>query len=37
MLVDFHNFNVSLSLEINQIRNEMNNYEVRTPYKVCNS
>jgi hypothetical protein len=33
MLVDFHNFNVSLSLEINQIRNEMNNYEVRTPYK----
>lgn len=34
MLVDFHNFNVSLSLEINQIRNEMNNYEVRTPYKV---
>jgi hypothetical protein len=37
MLVDFHNFNVSLSLEINQIRNEMNNYEVRSPYKVCNS
>jgi len=34
MLVDFHNFNVSLSIEINQIRNEMNNYEVRTPYKV---
>jgi hypothetical protein len=34
MLVDFHNFNVSLSLEINQIRNEMNNYEVRTPYKI---
>jgi len=34
MLVDFHNFNVSLSLEINQIRNEMNNYEVRSPYKV---
>jgi hypothetical protein len=34
MLVDFHNFNVSLSLEINQIRNEMNNYEVRTPYKL---
>ena len=34
MLVDFHNFNVSLSLEINQIRNEMNNYEVRTPFKI---
>jgi hypothetical protein len=34
MLVDFHNFNVSLSIEINQIRNEMNNYEVRSPYKV---
>ena len=34
MLVDFHNFNVSLSLEINLIRNEMNNYEVRSPYKV---
>ena len=29
MLVDFHNCNVSLSLEINQIRNEMNNYEVK--------
>lgn len=34
ILVDFHNFNVSLALEINQIRNEMNNYEVRSPYKV---
>ena len=34
MLVDFHNFNISLSLEINQIRNEMNNYEVRSPFKV---
>lgn len=34
MLVDFNNFNVSLSLEINQIRNEMNNYEVRTPFKI---
>ena len=34
ILVDFHNFNVSLSLEINQIRNEMNNYDVRTPYKI---
>ena len=34
MLVDFHNFNVSLSLEINQIRNEMNNYDVRTPFKI---
>ena len=34
ILVDFHNFNVSLALEINQIRNEMNNYEVRSPYKA---
>ena len=34
MLVDFNNFNISLSLEINQLRNEMNNYEVRTPYKL---
>jgi hypothetical protein len=34
MLVDFHNYNVSLSLEINQLRNEMNNYDVRTPYKI---
>ena len=34
MLVDFHNFNVSLSLEINQILNEMINYEFRSPYKV---
>jgi len=34
MLVDFNNFNISLSLEINQLRNEMNNYEVRTPYKI---
>ena len=34
MLVDFHNFNISLSLEINQIRNEMSNYEVRSPYKA---
>jgi hypothetical protein len=34
MLVDFHNYNVSLSLEINQLRNEMNNYDVRTPFKI---
>jgi hypothetical protein len=34
MLVDFNKFNISLSLEINQLRNEMNNYEVRTPYKI---
>jgi len=33
MLVDFQNYNVSLSIEINQLRNEMNNYEVRTPFK----
>jgi glycosyltransferase involved in cell wall biosynthesis len=34
MLVDLHNCNISLSLEINQIRNEMNNYEVRSPFKI---
>jgi len=34
MLLDFNNFNVSLSLEINQLRNEMNNYDVRTPFKI---
>ena len=33
MLVDFQNYNVSLSIEINQLRNEINNYEVRTPFK----
>ena len=34
MLVDFNNYNISLSLELNQIRNEMNNYDVRTPFKI---
>ncbi len=32
-LVDLANYNVSLTLEINQIRNEMKNYNVRTPFK----
>lgn len=34
MLVDFQNFNVSFAIEINQIRNEMNDYNVRTPFKL---
>lgn len=34
MLVDFQNYNVSFTLEINQIRNEMNSYDVRTPTKL---
>jgi len=34
MLVDFQNFNVSLTLEINQIRNELKDYNVRTPFKL---
>lgn len=34
MLVDFQSYNVSFAIEINQIRNEMNNYNVRTPYKL---
>lgn len=33
MLVDFQNFNISFALEINQIRNELKDYKVRTPYK----
>ena len=32
LLVDFQNFNVSLTLEINQIRNEIKNYDVRSPF-----
>ena len=32
--VDLANFNISLTLEINQIRNEMKNYDVRTPFKL---
>ena len=31
--VDLGNLNISLCLEINQIRNEMKNYNVRTPFK----
>lgn len=31
--VDLANSNISLTLEINQIRNEMKNYNVRTPFK----
>ncbi len=33
LLVDLANFNISFTLEINQIRNEMKNYNVRTPFK----
>lgn len=32
--VDLANFNISLTLEINQIRNEMKNYNVRTPFRL---
>jgi len=32
--VDLANFNISLTLEINQIRNEMKNYDVRTPFRL---
>ena len=32
MIIDLHNHNVSLTLEINQIRNELKDYKVRTPY-----
>ena len=31
-LVEFNNNNISFTLEINQIRNEIKNYNVRTPY-----
>ena len=33
-LVNFHNYNVSLMIEINQIRNEIKNYNVRKPYTI---
>jgi hypothetical protein len=33
ILADLANYNISLTLEINQIRNEMKNYDVRTPFK----
>lgn len=32
LLVDFQNFNLSLTLEINMIRNEIKKYDVRTPF-----
>ena len=32
MLVNFNNSNVQLTFKINQIHNEMNNYEVRKPF-----
>ena len=32
MLVDLQNNNISLTFEINQIRNEMKDYNVRTPF-----
>ena len=34
LLVDLGNLNVSLSIEINQIRNEMKNYDVRKPFRL---
>lgn len=33
-LVDFQNYNFSFDLEINQIRNEIKNYNVRKPYTI---
>ena len=33
-LVDFHNYNISFDLEINEIRNEIKNYNVRLPFTV---
>jgi hypothetical protein len=32
MLIDLQNNNISLTFEINQIRNELKDYKVRTPY-----
>ena len=34
ILVDLGNYNISFTLEINQIRNEMKNYNVRKPFKL---
>lgn len=34
MLVDLDNYNISFTLEINQIRNEIKNYNIRTPFKL---
>ena len=33
-MVDLGNLNISLSIEINQIRNEMKNYDVRKPFRL---
>tara|TARA_Y100000389_G_scaffold182124_2_gene198460 strand:+ start:33 stop:983 length:951 start_codon:yes stop_codon:yes gene_type:complete len=33
-LVDFHNYNISFDLEINEIRNEIKNYNVRLPFAI---
>lgn len=32
LLVDLQNYNISMTFEINQIRNEIKDYNVRTPY-----
>ena len=32
--VNFHNYNISFDLEINQIRNEIKNYDVRKPFII---
>jgi hypothetical protein len=34
MLVDLQNFNISMLIEINQIRNEMKDYNVRKPFTI---
>ena len=34
MSVNFNNYNITLALEINQIRNEILDYNVRTPFKL---
>ena len=34
MLVDLQNFNISMVFEINQIRNEMKDYNVRKPFTL---
>ena len=34
ILVDLYNYNISFTLEINQIRNELKNYNVRKPFII---
>ena len=34
MLIDLQNYNISMIFEINQIRNEIKDYTVRTPFKI---